>query len=266
LLPSEALDPSQDVTMSLVLWDKLPGGFLKMKYGGWARLDHDVRRVIVELAQEQGFKCAHCMRVGNLIIEHDHYPEHGRGNRYTTYNIRGLVCQRCNWHLMLYEQDQNGGYRGFDEAFSYISDREYESYIHAYDCRVNRLYEQSIERKMGSLKYLRRRIVLDKFDDWNEWSGSYPWHWGFDEIKDKKYGKIRTPRQFIKALAACVLFVKGELEKDPDYQVPKKFLELIFRIKPALDELRPIIEARLVEIGKINDAAALRAHPPIICK
>ncbi len=242
--------------MSLTLWKKLPHGFLKKGYSGWARLDHDVKTLIVELAEKQKFKCVHCPRERRLIIEHDHYPEQGTGDRYTVYNIRGLVCQRCNWHLMVYEKDLNGEYRGFDEASSYISDREYESYIYAYDCRVISLHEAMLEKKMGTLRYLRRRILLDKFDDWKEWGlGHYPWHWGFDEIKDKKYGKIRTPLQFFKTLTACVQFVKGELEKNPDYEPPEKFLEVMVRIKPMLDELRPVVEARLFELRKSNVAA-----------
>lgn len=152
--------------MSLILWNKLPSGFLKKGYPGWARLDHDVKLLIVELAEKQSFRCANCGRERGLVIEHDHYPEHGTGDRYTTYNIRGLVCQGCNWHLMIYEKDLNGEYRGFDEAYSNISDREYETYIYAYDCRVLSLNEASLEKKMGSAKYYRRRIFLNKFDDW----------------------------------------------------------------------------------------------------
>ncbi|MEY2525611.1 MAG: hypothetical protein QOE73_382 [Verrucomicrobiota bacterium] len=242
--------------MSLILWNKLPLGFLKKGYAGWARLDHDVKLLIVELAEKQSFRCAHCGRERGLIIEHDHDPEQGTGDRYTTYNIRGLVCQGCNWHLMIYEKDRNGEYRGFDEASSNISDHEYEAYVYAYDCRVNSLYEASLKKKMGTLKYWRRKIFLDKFDDWREWGmGEYPWRWFFDEIKDKKYGKIRTPRQFFKTLSACVQFVKGELERNPDYQPPEKFLEIMIRIKPLLDELRPVVEARLLELGKSNNEA-----------
>jgi hypothetical protein len=65
----------------------------------------------------------------------------------------------------------------------------------------------------------------------------YPWYWGFDEIKDQKYGKIRTPLQFVRTLTACVQFEKGELEKNPDYEPPEKFLEVIFRIKPLMRSL-----------------------------
>jgi hypothetical protein len=157
---------------------------------------------------------------------------------------------------MIYEKDKNGEYRGFDEVYSHISDQRWESYIYAYECRVGALREARLERELGSLNYWRRRLFLDKFDDWQEYGGRYPWYWGFGEIKDQKYGKIRTPLQFIKTLSACVEFVKGEMDKDPNYEPSETFLEVIFRIKPLLDELRPVVEARMLELGEaINNAA-----------
>jgi hypothetical protein len=157
---------------------------------------------------------------------------------------------------MVHEKDKNGEYRGFDEVYSNVSDHEWESYIYAYECRVGVLREARLERELGSLNYWRRRVFLDKFGDWQEYGGRYPWYWGFDEIKDQKYGKIRTPLQFIETLSACVRFVKGEIDKDPNYQPPENFLEAIFRIKPFLDELRPMIEARMCELGETNNSAA----------
>ena len=118
--------------MSLILWNKLPHGFLNMKFKRWAKLDYDVKLLILELARRQKFKCALCSREHDIIVEHDHDPEYGPGKPITIHNIRGLACQRCNWHLMVYEKDRNGEYRGFDEAYSYISDQEWESYIYAY--------------------------------------------------------------------------------------------------------------------------------------
>lgn len=203
--------------MSLILWNKLPYSFLNMKFKRWSKLDRDVQALILELANEQKFKCALCSRDRDLIVEHDHDPEYGPGKPITIHNIRGLACQRCNWHLMVYEKDKNGEYRGFDEVYSNVSDREWESYIYAYECRVGALREARLE---------------------------------------KEYRKIRTPLQFIKALSACVQFVKGEMDKDPGYQPPENFLKAIFRIKPFLDELQPIIEARMLELGETNKSAA----------
>ena len=243
-------------TMSLILWNKLPYGFLNMKFRRWSKLGRDVQLLILELASEQKFKCALCSRDQDLVVEHDHDPEYGPGKPITIHNIRGLACQRCNWHLMIYEKDKNGEYRGFDEVYSHISDQRWESYIYAYECRVGALREARLERELGSLNYWRRRLFLDKFDDWQEYGGRYPWYWGFGEIKDQKYGKIRTPLQFIKTLSACVEFVKGEMDKDPNYEPSETFLEVIFRIKPLLDELRPVVEARMLELGEaINNAA-----------
>lgn len=81
------------------------------------RLDPGVRKLVVELARAQNFKCAFCDATRGLIIEHDHYPERGTGDKPTVYNIRGLACSGCNWHLGMYEADERGDYRGFDDAF-----------------------------------------------------------------------------------------------------------------------------------------------------
>jgi Recombination endonuclease VII len=222
--------------MSLTLWNKLPQGFLKKQFRAWDRLNPDVKHLIVKLAEAQKFKCACCPRERNLIIEHDHDPEFGSGDRPTAFNIRGLVCQRCNWHLMIYEKDLNGEYRGFDEVSSYISHHEWETYIYAYDGRIVGLHESQLEGRMGTLKYLRRRIFLDKFDDWQEWGArkrSYPWYWGFAEMKERKRRRIRTPEQFLNALALA-------------------------RIMGFLEELYPTIEARYLEL-KQQEAGATAA-------
>jgi Recombination endonuclease VII len=243
--------------MSATLWNKLPYGFLKKQFKAWNKLDHDVKGLIVELAEEQKFKCVHCPRERNLMIEHDHYPEYGSGDKLTVFNIRGLVCQRCNWHLMIYEKDMNGEYRSFDEVSSYISDGEWESYIYAYDCRVVTLNENRLKQSMGTAKYWRRRLFLNKFDDWKEWvprKRLYPWHWGFDEIKERKRHTIRTPEQFVKVLAAIVEYLKGELAKNPDWRPSEEMVPALLRIKAFVDELYPAIEARYLEI--MNEAAA----------
>jgi hypothetical protein len=158
---------------------------------------------------------------------------------------------------MVYEKDLNGEYRGFDEASSYISDHEWGSYIYAYECRVGELREARLKKELGAENYWKRYFFLSKFDDWREYGGHYPWRWEFNEIKDQRYGKIRTPLQFIKTLAACVRFANAELEKNPDYTPPEKFLEVVFLVKPLLQE---VFEARLLEVeGKsaAGDAAVI---------
>jgi len=104
--------------MSDDLWDRLPSGFLKSTPKGWMRLDRNVRPLVVELASAQKFKCAFCDQAKGLIIEHDHWPERGSGDKLTIYNVRGLACSRCNWHLGMYEADARGDYRGWDDAYS----------------------------------------------------------------------------------------------------------------------------------------------------
>ena len=162
-----------------------------------------------------------------MIIEHDHDPAFGPGDKLTAFNIRGLVCQRCNWHLMIYEKDLNGEYRGFDDVYSYISDHEWETYIYAYDCRVVRLHESLLEQRMGTLAYLKRRNFLDKFDDWKEWGArrrDYPWRWGFDDVKERRRNIIRTPEQCLKVLMALAKYMKNEVSKNPDWRPPDEIM------------------------------------------
>jgi hypothetical protein len=245
--------------MSLVLWNKLPSGFLKKQFKAWDKLDPDVKRLIVKLAEEQKFKCVHCSRVRDLIIEHDHDPLFGAGDKPTVLNIRGLVCQRCNWHLMLYERDLNGEYRGFDDAHCCISDREWESYIYAYDCRVIGLYESRLEEQMGGAKYWRRRLILDQFDYWKDWTAcrrNHPWHRRFGELKERRRNTIRTPEQFFKMLAAILEYTKAQLAKDPDWRPPEEAMPSLLRIKEFLDELYPIIEPQYLELLSKKEAVA----------
>jgi len=237
--------------MSFILWQRLPRGFLKKQYRAWDKLDYDVKALIVRLAEEQKFKCVHCPRERNLIIEHDHYPEYGSGDKPTEFNIRGLVCQRCNVHLMMYEKDLNGECRALSDAYCYISSSEWETYIYAYDCRVIALSENRLKERMGDAKYYRRRMFLDKFDDWKEWvprKRLYPWHWGFDEIKKRKRHTIRTPEQFFKVLAVILEYLKSELAKNPDWEPPEEMVPALLRIKEFMDELYPMIEARYLEL------------------
>jgi hypothetical protein len=114
--------------MSFELWNELPDGLLKMKRRTWVRLDYEVKLLIIELARNQGFKCAHCGKERGLVIEHDHDPEHGRRDKYTIYNIRGLVCHRCNWHIGIYEADQRGEYRDSPRPAKKIQARRLPTY------------------------------------------------------------------------------------------------------------------------------------------
>jgi hypothetical protein len=65
---------------------------------------------------------------------------------------------------------------------------------------------------------------------------------------------IRTPEQFFQALAAILQYLKNELAKNPDWEPPEEVLRGLFRIKPFLDELRPIVEARMLGLRSRNEA------------
>jgi hypothetical protein len=246
--------------MSVRLWNKLPAGLLKMKPRGWSKLDYNVMHLIVSLAREQGYKCAHCNQTRGLEIEHDHYPVRGpQGTSipYTVYNVRGLVCRPCNWDIGMYEAEERGEYSNWPDRIRRVSDREYEEYIYLYECRVGSLIETELEERLGSTNYWRRRNLLSKFDDWREWGGkkkkTYPWYWGFDEIKDKKYGRFRTLKQiqqFFRTLTAMVRYVV----EHPEYEPSEKFFEIIFWIKPILEDVRPIIETRIRAIDSAEGA------------
>lgn len=241
------------------LWSQLPAGFLKKSPKGWLRLDHDVRRLVVELAREQNFKCAFCDTAKGLIIEHDHWPERGSGDKLTIYNVRGLACTRCNWHLGMYEADARGDCRGWEDAYIYISERDLEPYAYAYECRILALFEEELEHRLGPRNYWRRRLFLQRADDFREWGGRSLWRLHFTELKERQCWKIRTPDQFWKVLAACMRFVVEETRRNPDFVIPDQFLLILARVKPILDEIWPQIEDRYRAIQAKNQAVALQA-------
>ena len=238
-------------------WKTIPNGLLKMKLTpkAFGRLKYDVQVLISNLAQTQGYKCAFCDANTNLEIEHEHYPDHNPHqslDRYTIFNVRGLVCHWHNIQLLLYERDSKDLFCGLTEASSLLSDSDYESYIHQYECRVDQFYEEHLQTIVSN--YWRRRVFLDKFDEWRYgWVREYPWRWEFSEIKDQKYGPIRTPKQFLDSLVACARFIEPHLRKNPE-EIPEDILKLMFKIKPILDKLWPLIEPRYREL-KTNECS-----------
>ena len=224
--------------MSQSLWEKLPTGFLKKGIKAYNRLDYEVQLLIVELAKNQNFKCAFCSTKHGLIIEHDHDPFRGDGDRPTIHNIRGLTCQRCNWHLGLYEIDERGEHRAWDHVYPNIDSDHYQTYIYHYECRIRRLHEDFLEETCPN--YWNRKPFLDKFDAWkDEWGNEdYPWHWGFEEIKEKRHGEIRTPAQLCKTIIACMKCVVEEKQKDPNFQPPESFFKMMDRLKPLMETLQ----------------------------
>lgn len=228
--------------MSDDLWDELPYDFLKKTPRGWMKLDRGMRTLVVDLARSQNFKCAFCDRRRKLIIEHDHNPDYGRGDVPTIYNTRGLACSRCNWHLGMFEADERGHCRGWENAWIRIAERDFYPYAMAYEQRVYTLVEGQLERRMDPLNYWRRRSFLRKFDDWRHWGGSYPWRSHFREIRERKRMKIRTPEQFIERLKQCMKFFIEEKHRNPDFSPPETFWSVIARVKPMIDDLVTAIE------------------------
>jgi hypothetical protein len=225
------------MSLSHSLWQKLPQGFLKKKYSGWCRLDLEVQRLIVKRAEKQNYKCAFCDEACNLIVEHDHYPNQGDGDRPTIYNIRGLACHRHNWHLGIYEADNGGEYRAWDHVESCIWSHSYERYIGKYEWRVECLREAELKDQLGELNYYYRIHLLQKFDDWKyEGAKYYPWYWGFEEIKVKRHGNIRTPMQFLRTLLSCMRFVAEKVKKDANYRPPAQLVEVIVKVEPIIRE------------------------------
>lgn len=242
--------------MSFELWQKLPEGFLKKSYQQFCKLDHDVKRLIVELAIEQNFKCALCTRDRDLVIEHDHEPEEGAGDRITIHNIRGLVCHRCNSSLSVYERQERGEYFGLENVTSHLSNHDYDGYTHVYDCRVATLREALLEKKIPN--YWHRRLVLDKFDDWFYEGGRAPlWYRRYREQESRK---IETPEDFIRALTAIVQFINGQFKKDPNFEPPEVFLKLMVRIRPIFEQTKAIREGNLAD--HVSALLPAPANPP----
>jgi hypothetical protein len=212
----------------------MPSGFLKIGFNSWSKLDPGVRRVVAELAESQKFRCALCPATRNLVIDHDHEPEEGPGQPYTALNIRGLVCSRCNWHLMAYEKQESGEYFGWENAYPCISSYEYETYDHMYRCRVRPLIEAVLEQRMGSANYWRRDTILRKFDAWYIDRERSEWR---ERWKRSQAWKIETPEQFIECVGAVTKFFAQKLEKDPDYELPDEFIVFVGKTRRFLHEV-----------------------------
>ncbi|HEV3159537.1 MAG TPA: endonuclease domain-containing protein [Xanthobacteraceae bacterium] len=226
-------------------WNDLPKGFLRLGFNRWPRFEPELRDLIVKLAREQNFRCALCRTDRGLIVEHDHDPYIGEWERPTIYNTRGLVCDRCNRHIDFYEQRERGE-DGWLHVNICFSDSEYDDYKYAYEMRVLALWENDLQKRLGH-RYWHRRLFVDKFYDWSEerWY-EYPWESYFKEIRTRRRW-TNHPEEFFKTLLACMKFVAAEIEKNPNYQPPDDFIKVFFRIKPILDELRPIVQAKLQE-------------------
>src|SRR5665647_3718671 len=92
--------------MSTMLWDELPNGLLKKQFKAFNKLDSAVKRLIIDLAKRQKFKCAFSSCNKNTGLEIDHDP--AERLPYTIFNVRGLVCHRCNLALRAHEMEERG--------------------------------------------------------------------------------------------------------------------------------------------------------------
>jgi hypothetical protein len=220
------------ITMSFELWQKLPEEFLRMKYPRFSKYGGDVKRLIVELAVKQNFKCALCGRDRNLVVDHDHYPEEGPGDRFTVYNIRGLVCQGCNWDLAFYETEEAGGCFGWENVSCKLSSQDYEDYISFYECRADARREALLEKRIPN--YWHRRLILDRFDAWYYDGGEPPlWYWRYKEQESRK---IETPEDAVRVLTAILQFASEQFKKDPNFEPPEQFWKLMDLVRPIIDE------------------------------
>jgi hypothetical protein len=158
----------------------------------------------------------------------------------------------------MFEADARGDSRGWDDAFIHISERDFEPYAYAYECRILALLERELEQQLGPVNYWRRRLFLQKFDDWREWGrGRYPWPSYFAEIKERRRWRIRTPERFWNTLAACVRFIVEEKRRNPDFEIPEQVLQVLIRVKPILDDVWPHIEERYRAIQAERQATSL---------
>lgn len=161
----------------------------------------------------------------------------------------------------MYEADARGDYRGWDDAYIYITDRDFEPYAYEYECRLATLYEDELEQRMGTLKYWRRWHFLQKMDDWREWGGSrHPSRVYFAEIKWRRR-IIRSPEQLWITLAACVRFFVEETKRNPNFKIPELVLRALAKIKAFLDEIWPHIETRYLAIKAEKQATAMLEVP-----
>ena len=219
--------------MSFELWGKLPDQFLRMKFPRWLKQSREVQELIVDLAKKQKFKCAICnVRTRKLVVDHDHDPEEGPSDSYTIYNIRGLVCQGCNWDLGFYEKETRGEAFGWGNVDCKLSEQDYERYIYAYECRTGGLREASLEKRLPN--YWHRRIVLERFDIWYYEGGKEP-RW-YQKYKAERRKIIETPEDAVEHLAAIFQFVTDQWKANPNYKPPKEFWDLFIRIRPLLEK------------------------------
>lgn len=235
--------------MSFDLWRKLPENFLRMKYPRFCKLNEDVKKLIVELAETQKFKCAICKNTArNLVVDHDHNPDEGPGDQFTIFNIRGLVCQGCNWDLGFFEKEERGEAFGWEGVECKLWSGDYEAYKYEYECRVSALREALLKKRIPN--YWHRKLVLDRFDAWYH-EGGRPPRW-YQEYKEQQFWKIETPDDFFRVLVALLKYYSEQFEKNPSYEPPEEFWQMMERIQPLMAQVE-------VAVGAINPSVETQA-------
>ncbi len=236
--------------MSIQLWKEMPEGFLKKRFKAFDKLDHAVKRLIVDLAKDQKFKCAFSFCDKKYVLEIEHEP----GEKLSYTNIRGLVCHRCNLALRAYEMEERGEYSSWENGHPYIGDDEVEAYRYTFECRKDLLIDALEEKRMGPVKYWRKKRILDMLDARYE-ERRLPWQHRSDETWD---GKIRSPEHALRVLAGCMQFVVEQLKKDQNYQPPENFLKVTAQIHPIIEEAKAVREQTATD-----NAAALTSDSGI---
>jgi recombination endonuclease VII len=227
--------------MSLRLRDKLPADLLQKAPKAFDKLDHQIKELVVRLAEEQGFKCFFCETRAGLFIEHEHCP--GVREKLTIYNIRGLVCSRCNQHISYLEQEQLLGFKNFENAESWISSDEFEGYTYLFDQRIVEFQEAELLRQMGASQYWERFVRLSKI----EWrSKSRPEY--FQEAKFRQ--RMKHPHLVIKFVAAALRYVQNQFDSNPQYDPPDAVITFLVRVKPLVDKVRASLAPSTAEVPK----------------
>lgn len=216
--------------MSLCLWKALPDGFLKRGYRSFDRLEQAVKQLVIDLAKEQNFRCALCSQDRDLVVEHDHEP--GEKVVVTVFNVRGLVCQRCNQALKGCDMAERGYFTSWENGYPYLSEWDYEDYKYRFENRVEPLIDAAHVQRVGCRNIERRKHVLWVLDRRYE-EGRFPW-----QLRSKKEwnGEIKSPDHALQVLAACMQFVVEQHKADPDYKPPEKFLRLMSIVGPMVEQ------------------------------
>jgi hypothetical protein len=232
-------------------YDDLPLGFLRMGRRSFEKLNSGVRTVIVALAKEHNYKCAFCTCDHKLEVEHDHDPDEGSGDEYTIYNIRGLVCRGCHFHLTLYERLEQGDSMGWDHVDCRIDWQEYKDYIYFYTTRTDPLLNSLHVKRVGCSNPEHREIVLRKFDAWKYDEEPSPWR---ERWERDRAPRIETPEEAIRGLLACLRYAKAEADKDPNGQLPAELIEPLVRLWPIVESLAAIARERTSIAGASEGA------------